>query len=163
MEILRPCRRCNGPGPFYASYLAHQNYICKGCASLSVTQSRCQDPVRLLAYRWYNALRRRGIVCSHLAQVVADVIQQWGLCSALSGPSSVDQLCIFSYFRNVPPNEAWNSVLVTRQEARSLSHMQSEDKMHGVFPESIQLYMCEQRSKWEEAREATVGVESRIG
>jgi hypothetical protein len=151
MEVLHPCRRCNGPGPFYTSYLAHQNYICKRCASLTVAQSRSKDPVRLLAYRWYNALRRRGIGCSHLAQVVADVIQHWGLCSILSGPNVAEQLCIFSYFRNVPPCEAWNCVVVTQHEARSLSHMQSEDKMHGVFPEAVQLHMCEQRLKWEQA------------
>src|SRR5438128_1137740 len=86
------CRRCNKDGPFYKSYTDHHNYVCKACASSLVAESRKQEPARLLAYRWYNSLRHRGVYCLHLSTTVGEILTMWGTCSVISGESDIDQL-----------------------------------------------------------------------
>lgn len=143
----RLCRRCNQDGPFYKSYADHHNYVCKACASSLVAESRKMEPARLLAYRWYNSLRHRGIHCLQLGAAVAEVLILWGPCSVIGGETSIDQLCIFPFFRDVPCQESWHWVIVSQREARSLSHTRSEDKVHSMFPQHVRQRMLDARQE----------------
>ena len=136
------CRRCQGHGPFYKAYMDHHNYVCKACASALVQETRRVDPARLLAYRWYNTLQRRGVPCERTGEAAAAVLKQWGLASVISGETDAEKLCIFPFFRNVPPQEAWHCVVVSQKEARSLSHLQSEERIHALFPLHVRQYMA---------------------
>lgn len=143
----RTCRRCQGSGPFYPSYLANCNYVCKMCASSLVKETRRADPVHLLAYRWYNVLKRRGVTSTaQVGELVASVLQQWGTKSVISGEQDVEQLCIFPYFRDVPLDQRWHYVVVSCREARILSHLHSEEKAHQHFPPHIRDHMQTVRS-----------------
>ena len=112
-----------------------------------VIQCRNRDPIRLLAYRWYNALRRRGIKTStrDLQPAVRDIIRRWGLRSVISNTVQQDaqELCIFPYFGNAPPDAAWNGVIVTLHEARVLSHICSQERAHLHFPAQVRQVMNE--------------------
>jgi hypothetical protein len=132
-DVTLTCRRCHGPGPFYKAYADHHNHVCKACASAIVAQSRNNDPARLLAYRWYNALRRRGIHCKQLSDSVRSILQQWG--------QNVQNLCVFPFFRDVPLHEPWHCVVITCHEARALSHMRSEARVHSHFPLHVRQHM----------------------
>lgn len=142
------CRRCGGPGPFYRSYTTHRNYVCKACAPSAVRASRARDPAHLLAYRWYNALRRRGRPTppsSQLAAAAQRVLHLWGTGSVISGPSDAQQLCIVPFYRDMPPTEPWHCVPVLRHEARRLSHLRSEERAHALFPPHVRAFMEQER------------------
>jgi hypothetical protein len=143
---MHPCRRCNETGPFYRSYTDHSNYVCKACASILVAESRKRDPQRLLAYRWYNALRRRGIYHSNVAGDVALIVKRWTLQSVISGETNINQLCIFPFFSDLPV-APWHCVIVTMREARTLSHLRhSPEKFESLFPAQLCAQMKEARS-----------------
>ena len=143
---MHPCRRCNESGPFYKSYSDHNNYVCKACASILVAESRQRNPQRLLAYRWYNALRRKGIFRLDIAEDVAQIVKHWGLQSVISGEANVNQLCIFPFFADLPI-APWHCVIVTKREARTLSHLrQSVEKFESLFPQQVCAYMKQARA-----------------
>ena len=139
------CRVCNGCGPFYASSLAHANYICKKCACKSATARRTADPARVLAYRLYNTCRRHDRQHKHgrhqLAAVVRKALLQWGLQSVISQETDTSKLTLAPYFRDVDRDAAWNYVVVTSREAKSLSHLKNEQQAHAHFPVHVQQYM----------------------
>ncbi len=140
------CRRCQGHGPFYKSYTDHHNYVCKACASTLVAESRTQDPARLLAYRWYNALRRRGVQSRQQADTVRAILNQWGTASVIGGERDVAELCIMPFYRDAPLlQEPWNCVVVSRHEARVISHTRSETRAHELFPPHIRQHMAQAR------------------
>jgi hypothetical protein len=131
----RTCRTCKSNGPFYPSYIAHHNYLCKQCACKSVKQCRLRDPSRLIAYRIYNTQRRKktGHVVSY--ELVCKILKHWEFKSALSGEKDLNQLCIVPYFRDLPLSE-WNNIVLTRHEARRFSHLKT--RIHDEFPQDVQ-------------------------
>ncbi len=120
---------------------------CKPCTSKLITDNRKQDPARLLAYRWYNVLRRHGIRTKQPTQFVKQILAKCANRSVISGEENVEQLCVFPYFRDVPPMEEWNNVIITTREARILSHIRCQDRAHLLFPLSIRQQMQKNRCK----------------
>lgn len=136
------CRVCGSSGPFNPSYLARQNYLCKSCASKSVKECRGRDPLRLLAYRFYNSHRNEKLP----QDLVTNVLKIWESKSVLSGEADLAKLCIVRYFKDLPISE-WNSVVLTQREARRFSHLKS--KVYDNFPQEV-------RTKLEMAREQNI-------
>ena len=140
------CRHCHRAATAaYASYARHHNHVCRQCASAVVRKSRHRDPVRLLAYRWSNALRRRGVQPRSSAdtqEAVRSIVKRWGMASVLSGTCAPEDLCVVPFYRqSAPPDAAWNAVPVTKAEARVLSHLRSEERRQARFPHHVTAHM----------------------
>lgn len=118
------CRTCAAAGPFYECFLNQHNHICIPCAQQAVQLYRKQDPATLLAFRWYNALRGRGIKGKRLKETARRIYERCGGKSVISGNDNVDELCIVHVRDDVSELDESNCVLVTAREARSLSHIQ---------------------------------------
>jgi hypothetical protein len=136
------CRSCKSSGPFHPSYIANHNYLCKPCASKSVKECRLREPSRLMTYRVYNSqrLKKNGKAVSQ--DFVSNILTQWEFKSVISGEKDVNQLCVVSYFKDLPMSE-WNSIVLTRREARRFTHLKT--KVYDVFPEVVQEKMDKAR------------------
>ena len=152
---LLHCRKCGSDGPFYESSLAQRNYLCKRCLKQDVHNRRNQDAVHILAHRLQSAEKRRclaggggvggGDVKSgrkkpriSFLELVARVYETWNGRSVISGENDPKKLCVIPYHRGVPcVASERNCVLVTCKEARSLSHLKSENEAHARFPEDV--------------------------
>lgn len=130
------CCKCESQGPFHQHRRGRP--ICKACTLRSIHACRTRDAAHLLAYRWYNAQRRRGIKeTRQQPQVVERILRQCQFKSVISGETDMRKLCVAPYFRNLPSEPEWNCVIVTRKEAQSLAHMKSEEAAHARFPAHV--------------------------
>lgn len=136
------CNHCGSNGPFYVSYLARSMYVCTSCASKKVVACRRSKPHSLLAHRFYNALRNQGIKCPTLtcSKTVKRILERCNHRSVISGECDVNRLCIHPFYRNRQPEE-WHCVVVTQTEARSLSHLRSEQAVMFRFPRPLRRKM----------------------
>lgn len=140
------CRNCHSPGPFNESYAKVYNWLCKKCASQRAQTYREADPVRLVAYRWYNLLRRRGFTQHQVAEQTRQILERCNFQSVISGETDSSKLCIAPFFRDISPLNHWNCVIVTQQEARSLSHVKNPQDALQRFPPGVCEYMAAQRA-----------------
>ncbi len=145
------CRVCQSEGPFYEAYLAHSNYLCKACACANVIKNRKQDAAHLLAHRLYNSLRRQckenvATNDNRSTEAVQRILDRCKNSSVISGEADPNQLCVIPYFHDIPMEE-WHCVIVTQQEARSLSHLRSQEKIQARFPAQVQAYMNQERAQ----------------
>lgn len=115
------CRRCGGNGPFAPSRVRRGDWFCSPCATAARLRTRCEDPLKLLAYNYYKRVHRPGQRTAMLsAQQVASILQRDGHASVISG--STDDLCLVPLPQYADaPMELEHIVVVTRREARSFA------------------------------------------
>lgn len=132
MEHL--CRTCGSNGPFYPAYIKNHNYLCKDCANKSVKRCRDRDPIRLMTYRTYNSSRKNNEHNVVTYEFVSDILKRWNYKSVISDEKDLNKLCIVHYFRDLQLS-SWNSVVLTRVEARRFSHLKT--RIYDEFPKEV--------------------------
>lgn len=117
---------------------------CKACNMQAAMKRRKEDPMRLLAHRLNNSMRRVYPDANDIdiwsLENVKHVFERFGGKSVISNEANPEYLCLFPYFKPTPdcPPTRETLVLVTSREAQSIAHSKTQEERNARFPQYIQ-------------------------
>ncbi len=137
------CHVCENPLEDGKERMVQRPRMCLPCKRERAVQQRREDPVRYLAFKFYNALRAQQKSLGGAPQQQDDtlwrreVIQRvYEKCegkSVISQEGNHENLCVIFFHPGI--FEEWNMVLVSSREAMALRKIKDEERRQRMLPQ----------------------------
>ena len=107
---MKSCRVCKSSGPFSPSRIKRCDWICNRCTAKACNKRRKKDPLRRLAYNYYQRVHKKGVPTRVLSrEEVAKILEQCNV----TDPSNI---CLYK------DDESGKIIAISSTKARSIAH-----------------------------------------